>query len=97
MPERYAPREHPRYKEFKNKAVTREDVQVLLQYYDDERIEPLVDRLAWLELPLYKRAWYTLRAWWHEKTADDEASLTAEQLERQMAERHGTHEPEEAA
>lgn len=88
MPKHYPPGEHPRYKEFKNKNPTREDVQVILQHYDDGRIRPLADRIAWLELPLWRRALYTIRAWWHERTHDEEGLERAEQMQDdQMAER----------
>lgn len=87
MPEeRYKPKEHPRYKEFKNKNPTRDDVQEMLQFYDDRRIKVLEARIAWLELPWWKRAAAVLSEWW-----DDAVEWTV----KAVTGRSDQHDPEE--
>lgn len=58
-----AENEARKLKEFRNKLTTREDVQEILQLYDDRRIKSLEARLWWLEKPLWYRAWLTVARW----------------------------------
>lgn len=50
-----------RWKEWKNKNTTREDVFHILQQYHDDRVMPLYREIAYLRLPLYKKAWLTVK------------------------------------
>jgi hypothetical protein len=53
-----------RRKTFDSKLVTREDAAQLIKEYHVRYVSRWIDWCNWKQLPLWKRAWLTVKEWW---------------------------------